>query len=554
MRTLFLLLALCAQNAAVSAVFTDYLQAAAFLSGCQCVENLPEDESERAYDLNLHPIRLNSASADRLLATGFFTPFQAASILDYRSRNGDILSVAELSAVPGIGERMASALSFFVSFESGLLPTQRHSGGRTDVQGSMCNTVKSSAVQSRLKLSAESTRGWSAGLCATDVLQSAYSRYRGGGVLSDVIVGSLNARFGQGLTFSSGFSMGGVQSLSSLSRNPTGITPSATSNSSYALNGLSVALRFGKLTLQSFSTFDLATQALNFSVLTSRSTAGLTFARSGKTLSVGVDAKSTVGSFTLWGEASACLNGGNLGSAALAGVYYNLAYRRRIALMLRSYSTGYVNPYASAVRSGSKCSDQTGLDLGVDYDDFSALLDVYRKPGTGDGQARLISTYSHSWSGAALECRLNSRFVGSARRELRLTGTLTRGVIELSARGQVLKGESWAGLAYVQTALKGRNPSGKAAATLRITYFHASDWNDRLYGYSPDVPGFFSVRAYYGHGLEWAIYLKAKGLAFRIGRTAYFDGKAPKLEMRLQVSLRTSGSFLRPEQARNWSK
>lgn len=554
MRTLFLLLALFGQNAAVSAVFTDYLQAAACLAGCQCVENLPEDEAERAYDLYLHPIRLNSASAARLLSTGFFTPFQAASILDYRSRNGDILSVAELSAVPGIGERMASALSFFLSFESGLLPTQRQSGRRVDIDGSMCNTLKTSAVQSRLKLSAESTRGWSAGLCATDALQSVYSRYQGGGPLSDVVVGSLNARFGQGLTFSSGFSMGGVQSLSSLSRNPTGICPSATSNSAYALTGLAVALRLGNLTLQSLTTFDLATQALNLSLLTSRSTAGLTFARSGKTLSIGADAKSTVGSFTLWGEASACLNANALGSAALAGVYYNLAYRRRIALMLRSYSTGYANPYASAVRSGSKCSDQTGLDFGVEYDDFLALLDVYRKPGTGDTQARLISTYSHSWSGGALECRLNSRFVGSARRELRLTGTLTRGLLDISARAQVLKGESWAGLAYVQTALKGRDPSGKAAATLRITYFNAPNWNDRLYGYSPDVPGFFSVKTYYGHGMELAIYLKAKGLAFRIGRTAYFDGRAPKLEMRLQVSLRTSGSFPRPGQAKNWWK
>ncbi len=543
MRTLFILLALLGLSAPVNAVFTDYLSAAAYLSGCCGVENLPEDESERYYELYSHPLRLNSASNSKLLSTGFFTPFQVASILDYRSRNGDILSSAELSAVPGIGEDMAVALSWFLSFESDLLPSQRQRRGVVDIEGNMCNSVKNASVSSRLKLGAESSQGWSAGLCVTDALQSAYLRYRSAGERCELLVGSLNARFGQGLTFSSGFSMSGVMSLSSLSRNPAGISSSTTSNSSYALTGSALAFRFGRCTLQALSTFDLLTQAANLSVLTSRTTAGLTFSRSGKSFALGADAKSTLGSFTLWGEGALSISGGVLGSAALAGAYYNLAYRRRFGLMIRSYSTGYSNPYAGAVRNFSKCSDQMALDFGLDYDDFSALLDLYRKGSTGENQMKLITTYSHKWDDVTIEGRLNSRFVGSSRHELRLTGTMGKGPLTFSARAQVLKADNWAGLAYVQTAFKNLTDAHGFAATLRLTYFNSSSWNDRLYGYSPDVPGFFSVKAYYGHGVEWAIYLKTKELAFKIGQSVYFDGKPSKLEVRLMVALRNSGSF-----------
>ncbi len=546
MRTLFVALAVLWQAHAVNVVFTDYLQAAAYLIGTQIDEDFSQEDAEKYYELHIHPLRLNSSSAAELLSTGFFTPFQVSSLQDYIARSGDILSCAELSCVSGIGKEMAEALSFFLSFESSLLPSQRRLPESFETTASMCNSVKEDAVSSRWKLALQAPRGWSAGLCATDALQSAYLKRAG--AKADVLVGSFNARFGQGLTFSSGFSMSGVQSISALSRNPSGIAPSSTSNASYALRGAAAAFRFARVTLHALSTFDLATQALNLSVLGSRSTGAVTFSRSSKTYSLGADFKSTVGYFTLWAEAAATLNDRSLGSAALAGAYYNMAYKRRLALMLRSYSTGYANPYAGAVHGASKCSDQMALDLGVEYDNFLALLDIYRKSSTGEGKARLISSYNYSRDGASLECRLDSRFIGQARHSVRITGTLVGEAMSFSGRVQVQKGEDWGALAYLQAALKGRDERSKAGSTLRITYFNASSWNDRLYGYSPDVPGFFSVKAYYGHGLECSVYMKVRGLAMKIGRTCYFDGKPSKFEVRLLVSLRNSVSIPRPGQ------
>lgn len=549
MRTLFVAFALLWQAHAGDAVFATYLDAAAYLLGAQIDENLSEEDAEKYYELHIHPLRLNMSSASELLSTGFFTPFQVSSLLDYIARNGDIISCAELSCVSGIGKEMAGALSFFLSFESAMLPSQRRQTDRLETEASMCNSVKGEAVSSRMKLAVHAPRGWSAGLCATDALQSAYLKRAG--AKAELLVGSFNARFGQGLTFSSGFSMSGVQSVSGLSRNPSGIASSSTSNASYALRGVAAAFRFGKVTLQSLSTFDLAMQALNLSVLGKRSTGSLTFSRSSETYSLGSDFKSTIGYFTLWGEASASIKNRILGSAALVGAYYNMAYRRRLALMLRSYSTGYANPYAGAVHSTSKCCDQLALDLGVEYDNFSALLDVYRKSSTGESKARLISFYNYSMEGASFECRLDSRFIGQSRHSVRITGALAREVLNGSARVQVQKGEVWAALAYLQVGLKGRNARSKAATTARITYFNASSWNDRLYGYSPDVPGFFSVKAYYGHGLECSIYMKVRELALKIGRTCYFDGKPAKFEVRLQVSLRSSVSVPRPGRSMN---
>ncbi len=542
MRTLIVALAVLWQANGADVVFTDYLEAAAYLEGAQSPENLSEEDYEKYCDLHIHPLRLNSSSASDLASTGFFTPFQVSSLLDYISRNGDILSAAELSCVSGIGREMASALSFFVSFESGRLPSQRrHAGKEADISASMCNSVKNTGISSRFKSTLTASKGWSGGLCYTDALQSAYLKRSG--AKADVLAGSFNARFGQGLTFSGGFSMSGVQSISSLSRNPSGITPSTTSNSAYAFSGAAAVFRLGRVTLQSLSTFDLSTQAINLACYTNRSTGSLTFSRSDRSYSLGADFKSTVGCFTLWGEASASVRDKTLGSAALAGAYYNIAYKRRLALMFRAYSPSYANPYASAVHSTSKCCDQMALDLGVEYDNFSALLDIYRKTSTGDSQARLISVYHCG----AIECRLDSRFIGVNRHSVRVTGTSVKEDLSFSARIQVQRGESWAGLAYFQAGWKSPDPSCKTAATLKITWFHAPVWNDRLYGYSPDVPGFFSVKTYYGRGLESAIYLRVKELALKIGRTDYFDGKPSKYEVRLLVSFRNSVSIPRPK-------
>ena len=75
----------------------DFLQAVMTIKGIGSEEYLSEDELEYFRQLAVNPIAINGASSSELLATGLFSPYQAAVIEDYRSRSGDILSLSELA-------------------------------------------------------------------------------------------------------------------------------------------------------------------------------------------------------------------------------------------------------------------------------------------------------------------------------------------------------------------------------------------------------------------------------------------------------------------------
>ena len=85
MKTLLLLLALSGP--------VGFQQALLTLTGASCVEELSEDEVQRYQSLAAHPVDLNHAGRGRLLATGLLTPYQVASLLDYRERTGGLFDV-----------------------------------------------------------------------------------------------------------------------------------------------------------------------------------------------------------------------------------------------------------------------------------------------------------------------------------------------------------------------------------------------------------------------------------------------------------------------------
>ena len=94
------------------------MEAILVLTGAGSPEELDESELERFEALASHPVCINVASAGRLRSCGLFSEYQAASLQDYISRTGDILSSAELGTVPGFTPELSEALRFFVSFES----------------------------------------------------------------------------------------------------------------------------------------------------------------------------------------------------------------------------------------------------------------------------------------------------------------------------------------------------------------------------------------------------------------------------------------------------
>ena len=85
------------------------------------MEEADAEDVERLTDLLRHPVKINAAGRRDLESTGLFTPFQIASLLDYRERHGDVMSFIELSSVDGFTTQAAGRLEPFLTFDSGSL-------------------------------------------------------------------------------------------------------------------------------------------------------------------------------------------------------------------------------------------------------------------------------------------------------------------------------------------------------------------------------------------------------------------------------------------------
>ena len=81
-------------------------------------EDMDPDEVERLADLMHRKIAVNKASAADLTRSGLFTAYQAASLKDYISRHGYVLSFTELASVDGFNEKTVGTLRPFLSLES----------------------------------------------------------------------------------------------------------------------------------------------------------------------------------------------------------------------------------------------------------------------------------------------------------------------------------------------------------------------------------------------------------------------------------------------------
>ena len=79
------------------------------------IENMEEGLGEEVFDDLLdNPLRINEVALSRLEEFPLFTRFMAASLYDYIKRNGAVLSLYELSAVPGFNKEVAEALAPFL--------------------------------------------------------------------------------------------------------------------------------------------------------------------------------------------------------------------------------------------------------------------------------------------------------------------------------------------------------------------------------------------------------------------------------------------------------
>ena len=329
------------------------------LCGAGTLEELSEDEWERYRHLADHPLDLNACTRSAMLSSGLFSPFQAASVLDRRMRDGDILSYTELGYTDGFTPELARALSHFVVLRSRNPPgkpsvPQLHASLllRTSCSGSSSVPAARAALQTAAAHSTSGANSTASGknpsaatsnsafgkndpfsgsaafgiktaislegrLDAFWAARKSYSdRTFGPGTISlaiygksipgRILLGDYSARFGQGLLLWSGFSIAGFSSVQSFRRNASGL--SASSSFTRTLHGIGLDLALGRSTISAvWSTPVQSTNprllALNYNHIFRTSSTGATLlADPGRLYAASIDFRAGLPRLSLSGE------------------------------------------------------------------------------------------------------------------------------------------------------------------------------------------------------------------------------------------------------------
>lgn len=555
----------------VTAQSDERMKAILYLCGADSEEELDGQEVERFAMLASRPLEINLASRSRMVSSGLMSQYQVASLMDYRSRDGDVLSVSELAAVDGFGEEYANALKPFISFASKALPGQTESGSKRLTHEALARSaVKGEAFNygAKYRMNYGGTFEFSSAARTkySDKDQfppSAWSMnmtYYGKRRLGKVIIGDFNARFGQGLTLWSGMSMSGLSTSSSFSRHPSGLSPSWSWSGIGSHRGVAADLTAGRMV---FSTFV--------------SLPGLrSWCESGKPAEISLMTGANVtrysrnGQFSITGycltgpmNMSAEPQGGKLSGdfryswrgvdyfgelawdfagespGAVLGVVFPLGGDWKLSSAVHSYSSDFCSDYSGGMRSWTKTSDEHGVAIGLEKSGAFLTADLAVKDGDrSKRQVRVLFKLPLQLTGTSvLSIRITERFRPyeeilkyrtGARCDLDWSssglsaryGPADKPAWKIRGRIEGLLCRSLAGLTY----LEGGRKTDRFSAYLRGTIFIADTWDDRIYSYERDAPGNFTVPAYYGRG--WSL-SAVSGCKLRLGR-----GRALKLYFR----------------------
>ena len=557
------------------------------LSGAGTMEELSESEVEAYMALCRNPVRINLASRNRLLSCGLFSPYQVASLLEYRERTGDILSFTELATVNGIGEERAQALRHFTSLESRSPPGKARRGDlRQDALARL--SVKDDACSFAGKYHISAGEDAECYLSGRNSYTDAEPKLNAASLAVygksgwKTVLGDFNARFGQGLLCWSGLSLSGFPSVQAMLRNGTGISPTGSFSPGHrgiALDwtgsgwGAAAACSFKGMALGSLSFFG---RTGDYSLCLARLEDGRTAGSAGW--------KQGFGHLLFYGEAAfaAAENGKGAAPALLAGLAWTPAYRVSAGLLARYYSPDYSTGISGAARTGSKVSDEAALTAGLRYRDFSVTVDRAihpRRIEEGKKNSRRfkgVFSYTPELHLAALDVAPGLRWTEKCdaspsgkdwRHELRADLKLRIRGMEGGVRGDAVRaGESGSGLlAFCEAGYKTPSDSARLRFSLfaRGVFFDTSDWNNRIYVYERDLPGCFSVPAYYGRGrafsLNAGISFNSRRSFHRLEASASFtrSDKSSKTVFKIQYRIQMTGRH-RPAdnslRVEDWSK
>ena len=553
----------------VTAQSSEEIAAVMLLTGCGQPEDLDGYEVERLCHYIDHPVRINSVSVAFLRSCGLFSAYQAASLIDYRMRHGDIMSMTELSSVDGFNSERVKSLVPFISLDGGnidiLDPHASHDlavkcgiavsdGNPTGGYGLKYRCVSAGRGSAALSFSRSNDKrigvpdAWSSHL-ALDMKR----------IPLRIIAGDFNARFGQGLALWNGFSMSGAGKTNSFLKSSSGLSSSWSYTGSSALTGVASELSVSGMRISALVALPGIKSngvsgllpAMNVGWYGRNMSASFThyaeFAHSSSgayipDMKTSADVAMCVRGIDLFGEVA--FDWVNVTAAILAGTVFPCGEEVRTAAHLRYYPSAFNPSRSSALRSGSKCSNECAVSLASDYQQKSGRLsaslsvDMSYRPVPQSGtqnnvQLKLLSECNIRFADTfQLKFRLSERlrtWGQKSRTDVRSDLIWTWNSFVFSSRLNLLHCKGIGLLGYVEGGYR----RDFLTLYLRAGIYRVDNWDDRIYVYERDAPGNFTVPAMYGRG-AWAS-LTATWKYARWGRlyvrTTIKPGKA---ELKLQ--------------------
>lgn len=523
MKRLLLLLALSGPAGFQQALLT--------LTGASCAEELSEDEVQRYQSLAAHPVDLNLAGRSRLLSTGLLTPYQVASLLDYRSRTGEILSWTELALVDGFNETLVSALQeFAVLGRSDAPPGQRDERrfrqsvtlrGALRADGTASGGIKYEAgwgERAALYVSGRNT--FADPVPGLPTLSAAWYGRR---VLGQLVIGHFNARFGQGLVQWSGFQLSGYSTVGAFRKNGTGFSP--TGSYSPELLGVAADWHFGAWSLSTAYSWTGNRPIVHLGRSWRSVTAGVTATSEAASL----EARLSLPGWSLFGEAACTWQGR---PSVLAGAVHVPQYGHKLGLLARWY--------------GPSDRHYSGVAAGFETPAFSITADAGWRTDMRAAQYKGVLQWKLALQAGNVTLQpllhLSARYRPAddapLRAELRGMLTAQRGPWTLAARADAVRCKGFAWQWYAEASRK----TEVWGIYLRGGLFKVDEWDDRIYVYERDAPGSFSVPARYGRGWNASLYAawhinRHHSLWLRLETVQYpwnLSPKAGRTEIRLQ--------------------
>ena len=526
-------------------------------------EDLSEEEILHYGDLLEKPLNLNLSSAFELQESSLFSRYQAASIIDYRKRSGQILSLMEFSVLDGFSESQVEKLRPFISLE--YIPELE---GRADheITGRASFRSSSEGIRygyasrykfkygERMNLSLAVSRSLDAAKAAPDAISGSIGlRLRK--IPLRIAAGDFNARFGQGLALWTGADFSSLNSPSSFLRRSSGITPSASFAGTDLLTGaaaelnlrrFSISVYAGGTGLKSFKSKPggIGIQpGFNAMWLWKHGQVGLTHFAQFKGLSQAAHIPEMKTSMDL----AACFKGIDIfselvydwvqtGISALAGIVLPVGDLCDIAARISSSEGEYILALSSSLDTRKRLTGS-----------ISANVILYSEPKVETQNKSLQIKIHTQWEykfaeSVAVKLRLTERIRSWGepfRTDARSDVSWNSSPFSATLRLNVLNCIETSLLSYAEGGYK----TGKTSVYIRQGFFLVDNWDDRIYAYERDAPGCYNSPAFYGRGVWTSCYVSWKvshlcWLYFRAGYTAYpfmKEKKPGRAELRFQT-------------------